>query len=186
VGTAGPATASLADLEGTGTLSLVAAGAVSELRRLDAVVDTFATLEMTALAIQSLPGSSPAGESYWAQYMGGLERTGRVEPQHAVPVAGSPLDGSTFMVYPNPVGGTQVHARVMLNASATVTVYVYNLEGQEAFSRSYSVNPGGAVSTPFDEIVDVSALKSGVYFMRLYVETPEGAESLVKPFAIRR
>jgi len=186
VATAGPATPTLADLDGSGELSLVAAGTISELRRVDAVVDTFKTVEMTALAIQTLAGSSAGGESYWPQYMATLSREGRSVPQNPTTTATASFDEATFMVYPNPVKGAAVHARVMLNSSATVGVHVYNLEGQEAFSKSFAANPGGAIATPFDEIIDVSALKSGLYFMRLYIETSAGAESLIKPFAIRR
>jgi hypothetical protein len=55
-----------------------------------------------------------------------------------------------------------------------------------AVSRSFSVNPNSLPGTPFDEAVDVSALKSGVYLMRLRIESSAGAGSLVKTFAIRR
>ena len=90
------------------------------------------------------------------------------------------------MIYPNPVPGSTVHARIMLNTSATVNVHIYNLEGEETFSQSYAANSGGAINTPFDEVIDVSNLKSGVYFLRLRIEGAGGSESLVKAFAIRR
>jgi len=86
------------------------------------------------------------------------------------------------MIYPNPVSGTVVHARVTLNAGATVEVDIYNLEGESTFSRTYNANAGGAVGTPFDETIDVTNMRSGVYFLRLRID----GEALVKPFAIRR
>jgi len=186
VAASSPATPSLADLDGSGELSLIAAGTVSELRRVDSVVDTFKTVEVTAMVIQTLAGSNAAGESYWLQYMGDLARTGATGSTHTRPSTTASYDESSFMVYPNPVKGEAVHARLMLNASATVRAHVYNLEGQEMFAQTYTANAGGAVATPFDEVIDVSALKSGLYFMRLYIETSAGTESLIKPFAIRR
>ena len=160
-GTAAPATPSIAALSGAGKLSLVMAGTISRLGGADTVVDTFATTEETTLSIQSLSSN---------------------------PVQSAPgtFVEETFMIYPNPVPGSTVHARIMLNTSATVNVHIYNLEGEETFSQSYAANSGGAINTPFDEVIDVSNLKSGVYFLRLRIEGAGGSESLVKAFAIRR
>ena len=60
------------------------------------------------------------------------------------------------------------------------------LEGESAFSQSFTVNPNGLFDTPFDEVIDVSSLASGIYYLRLYIEGTAGGESLVKPFAVRR
>jgi hypothetical protein len=79
-----------------------------------------------------------------------------------------------------------VHARVTLNASARVVVEIYNLEGERAFGSEFAANPAGLIDTPFDQAIDVSALKSGVYFLRMEIESDGGNEKLVKPFAIRR
>jgi hypothetical protein len=118
---------------------------------------------------------------------GNLERSGRVvlsAPPTAA-VAGA-YDEDSFMIYPNPVEAGTVHARVTTNARATVDVFIYNLEGEEAVSRSFTVNPNDLPDTPFDEAIDVTALKSGVYLMRLRIESSAGSGSLVKPFAVRR
>jgi hypothetical protein len=116
-----------------------------------------------------------------------LARTGRIArtPPKVTARTGA-YDESTFMIYPNPVMESTVHARVATNARATVALSILNLEGQEAITRSFSVNPNGLPNTPFDEAIDVSALKSGVYLMRLRIESSAGSGSLVKTFAIRR
>jgi len=118
---------------------------------------------------------------------GNLARTGRIaRTPPAVTAQAGAFDKASFIVYPNPVKEGTVHARVDTNARATVGLSILNLEGQEAITRSFSVNPNGLPNTPFDEVIDVSALKSGVYLMRLRIESSAGSGSLVKTFAIRR
>ena len=92
--------------------------------------------------------------------------------------------GKNTFIYPNPVRGHEVHARIILNGDATVGVEVYNLEGERALAREYSFS--GVVQTPFDEIIDVGSLKSGVYMMRLRVQSSCCSTSLIKSFAIVR
>jgi hypothetical protein len=60
------------------------------------------------------------------------------------------------------------------------------LEGLEATTRDFDVNPNGLVDTPFDEAIDVSNLKSGIYFLRLEIQGSAGSGAVYKPFAIRR
>jgi len=49
-----------------------------------------------------------------------------------------------------------------------------------------AANPGGVIHTPFDESIGVGGLKSGVYILRLLVESQNGTEPFVKNFAILR
>jgi hypothetical protein len=137
------------------------------------------------LSIQEFPGAPAAPR--WPMARADLRRSGRVSVANnaLTPVAAAFVE-SSFKIYPNPVKDGTVHAHVTTNARATVTASIYNLEGEEAVSRSFTVNPNGLPNTPFDEAMDVTRLKSGVYLMRLRIESPAGSGSLVKTFAIRR
>jgi hypothetical protein len=116
-----------------------------------------------------------------------LARSGRIaRAPGAVVAKTTAFDEASFIIYPNPVKESTVHARVDTNARATVALSILNIEGQEAITHSFSVNPNGLPNTPFDEAIDVGALKSGVYLMRLRIESSAGSGSLVKTFAIRR
>jgi hypothetical protein len=111
-------------------------------------------------------------------------RAGQTSPQ---PSASSVTEPNSFIIYPNPVRDSEVHARIILNESATVDVEIYNLEGEKAISEIYtSYNSGGAVQTPFDETIDVKRLASGVYLLRLSVTASGGSQSFVKTFAVLR
>jgi M6 family metalloprotease-like protein len=169
---------------GPGRWSLFVAGAGEGLVGLDPVVDSLSTKERTTLSIQSLPDGVDAAD--WPMARADLARTGRVAPALPLSAESGAFDAATFMIYPNPVREGVVHARVHTHARATVNLSIYTLEGQEAVARSFTVNPNGLANTPFDEAVDVRALKSGVYLLRLRVESPAGSGSLVKTFAIRR
>jgi hypothetical protein len=179
------ATPSVAPVVATGPLKLVGAGTVPALRGVDTVADTTASTQETALLVQSLAGGA-ASTRFWPMYGGGLERQGRAAPAGAPQTSSRVYREETFMVYPNPVRGATVHARVMLDAPARVEVHIYNLEGESTFAKAYDANGSGVIDTPFDEAIDVAALKSGVYFMRLRIESSAGSGALVKMFAIRR
>jgi hypothetical protein len=183
----GPAEAGAAPSLGQtapGAWSLFVAGASAPVDGVDAIVDSVVTRDQTTLAIQSLPEGVDA--VFWPMARADLARTGRVAlALPLAPQAGS-FDAASFMIYPNPVREDVVHARVDTHAPATVNLSIYTLEGQEAVARSFTVNPNGLANTPFDEAVDVRSLKSGVYLMRLRVESSAGSGTLVKTFAIRR
>jgi M6 family metalloprotease-like protein len=180
------ATPSVAPLAGAGAMSLVSAGFIEKIERFDTVVDTTATTPSMALSIQSLPGSDAGDRVFWPAFQSSSARQGVVTEGVQLQTADNPVESQTFMVYPNPVTGVVIHARVTLNAEARVLVEIYNLEGERAFQQEYGANAGGLIDTPFDETIDVSSLKSGVYFLRMEVESSAGTESMVKPFAIRR
>jgi len=180
------ATPSIGSLAGGGESSLVLLGRTDPISGVDAVFDSLLTGSAMTLSIQTLPGSESDGAGDWLVYQGGLTRQGRW-------VRSSPPDGSSavvepgsFKVYPNPVRGRDVHARVVLNREATVIVEIYNLEGELAVSRSGRFNPSGTVRSPFDEVIAVGDLKSGVYLLRLVVESSSGTESFTANFAILR
>jgi hypothetical protein len=63
---------------------------------------------------------------------------------------------------------------------------IYNLEGERAAVEENEGNPTGAVETPFDQIINVGHLKSGIYVLRMIVQTDGGSDSFVKSFAILR
>jgi len=165
--------------------ALLFLGSAGSVKSVDSVVDSVGLGNETVLSIQELQRSPTA--SYWPMARADLARTGRIARQApAVARKTAAFDEASFVVYPNPVKGGTVHARVDTNARASVDVSIFDLEGEKALSRSYSVNPNGLPNTPFDEALDVSALKSGVYLMRVHIESSAGSGSLVKPFAIRR
>jgi M6 family metalloprotease-like protein len=184
----GPAEAGAAPSIATvtaGAWTLFAAGSGGPLSGVDAVIDSVAVDRQTALSIQSLPGGAAALE--WPMARANLRRTGRVEASlPPLAAAAGAYDAGSFMIYPNPVAGGEVNARVLTSASATVHLSIYTIEGQEAVARTFTVNPNGLANTPFDETIDVHTLKSGVYLMRLRIESAAGSGSLVKTFAVRR
>jgi M6 family metalloprotease-like protein len=169
-----------------GELSLVTVGFVESIGYFDTVVDTTHTTPTTTLSIQSLPGSDAGDRLYWPAFQAGGQRLGLVTEGVPLQSASGAVQTETFMIYPNPVPGSQVHARVTLNEAATVVVEIYDFEGERAFKQEYAGNPGGLINTPFDEIIDISRLKSGVYFLRLHISSGGSTDALVKPFAIRR
>jgi hypothetical protein len=138
------------------------------------------------LSIQSLPGSDADDTMFWTAFQAGSARQGVVTQGTELKTATDPVESESFIVYPNPVPGAMVHARITLNAAASVVVQIYNFEGERAVERQFTANTSGVIGTPFDQQIDVSALKSGVYFMRMEIESASGTEKLVKPFAIRR
>jgi M6 family metalloprotease-like protein len=180
------ATPTVAALAGTGGLSLLMAGFRDDIERFDTVVDTTATSPSMTLSIQELPGSDAAGRLFWPAFQASSTRRGVVTERVGLETATRFVEAESFIIYPNPVSGGDVHARVTLNAAARVLVEIYNFEGERAFGRDFAANPGGLIDTPFDQTIDVSALKSGVYFMRMEIESEGGTEKLVKAFAIRR
>lgn len=173
----------VAKLTTGGGYSLVALGSAGALRSVNSVIDSLGVNNQTTLSIQSLSG---IGTSQWPMARVDLRRSGRVGTTSSVVKNVSAFDASSFIIYPNPVKAATVHARVNTSARATVSLSVLDLEGQEAITRSFTVNPNGLPNTPFDEAIDVAALKSGVYLMRLHIESPAGSGSVVKTFAIRR
>ncbi len=182
---AAPATPTVVSPDGVAAPRLWAVGSTPGLTVPDAVVDTVGSAPRTELAIQDLVGATAGFAGAWPMAAADAARTGRASA--TAPRASSPaVAASTFMVYPNPVFGAEVHARVVLGASADVTVTVYTMEGQRALRRRWRANASGAPDTPFDEALDVSNLASGVYFMRVHIVTAGGSTTLVRPFAIRR
>ncbi len=167
-----------------GARRLVVLGSPGRLRGIDVVTDTLDVSPETALSIQSVAGAPQV--EYWTMARADLTRSGRVTLASAVAPASSTFDPESFIIYPNPVTGDVVHARITTNARATAVVSVYTIEGQEAVSESFDVNPNGVVNMPLDEAIDVHTLKSGVYILRIRIESDSGSGSVVKPFAIRR
>ncbi len=173
----------LADLSG-GAGSVVVLGAYASLDGVDTVVDTLASKPTSALSIQSLAAS--IGSLYWPMSRADLARTGRVSVSGTLATSTSTFDAGSFIIYPNPVLASVVHARVTTNTRAHVRLSIHTLEGEEAVVREFDVNPNGLVDTPFDEAIDVSSLKSAIYFMRLEIQGSGGDGAVYKTFAIRR
>ncbi|UCH82780.1 MAG: T9SS type A sorting domain-containing protein [Candidatus Latescibacterota bacterium] len=178
------ATPTLANLKGDDSVSLVSLGIVSSIGGVDAVSDTIESSDEMVLSIQSFPQSY--GRKSWMAYQFDNRRQGRLELSYSPGAPGNLVEPGSFKIYPNPVRGTSVHARVVLNNSATVNVEIYNLEGERAASQTYQGNIGNVVGTPFDEAINVSQLKSGIYMMRIVLTGAGGSESQVKKFAILR
>jgi len=168
-----------------GVTALVFLGSAGIMNANNSVIDSVGVTKTSVLSIQELQRSPAA--SYWPMFRADLARSGRIaRTPSAVKNNANAFDEASFIIYPNPVQESTVHARIDTNARATVALSILNLEGQEAITRSFSVNPNGLPNTPFDESIDVGALKSGVYLMRLRIESSAGSGSLVKTFAIRR
>jgi len=163
---------------------LVALGSPGRLTGLDPIVDTLTVAAATSLSIQTLP--RVPGAPFWTTARADLARSGRTAPTYAVKSSSSAFDPESFIIYPNPVQGDVVNARITTHASARVRVSILTLEGQEALVASFDVNPGNNVNIPFDEALDVKNLKSGIYMLRIDVQSSAGGGATVKPFAIRR
>ena len=123
-------------------------------------------------------------ERFWFMHQHDPRRQGRVTDSNPLTQRSQVADESTFIVYPNPVEGDEVRARIVLNRDATVQIEIYNLEGEIATSQQHVVS--GVVHTPFDEPIDVGRMKSGVYLLRLSIRSSCCSTSLVKSFAIVR
>jgi M6 family metalloprotease-like protein len=187
VGPAGAkATPSVGALEPSGAMSLVIVGFTDAIGYFDNVVDTTHTTPTMTLAIQGLTGSSASGRLFWPAYQVDGRRQGLVTEGVPLETAPTAVRTETFMIYPNPVPEGFVHARITLDAAAQVVVEIFNLEGERAFKQEYAANTAGLIDTPFDETIDVSGLKSGVYFMRLEIVSGGASEKLMKTFAVRR
>jgi hypothetical protein len=187
VGPAGvKVTPTIAELGGTTGYSLISTGFIEALNHFDNVVDTVSSVGSMTMAIQSLPGSNAGDRLYWPGFQHSGLRQATTTEAVSLKTATGVIEQNSFYIYPNPVKGTVVHARVTLNASAQVLIEVYNGEGERTFERRIDANPAGIIDMPFDEPIDVSALKSGVYFLRLQISSESGTEKLIKPFAIRR
>ena len=171
-----------ANISGGG--AIVVLGAYESLSGVDTVVDTLASTPSSSLSIQSLDAAIES--PYWPMARADLARTGRVAESRPLRTAASTFDEESFIIYPNPVKTDAVHARVTTNTSARVRVSIYTLEGVVASVHEYDVNPSGLIGTPFDERIDVSGLKSGIYLMRLEISGSGGNGAVHKPFAIRR
>lgn len=172
----------VADLSSGG--AIVVLGSYESLNGVDTVVDTLASTPSSSLSIQSL--AATIASPFWPMARADLARTGRVVETRPLRVAAGTFDAESFIIYPNPVKADAVHARVTTNSAAHVRVSIYTLEGVVARVHEYDVNPSGLIGTPFDERIDVSDLKSGIYLMRLEISGSEGNGAVYKPFAIRR
>lgn len=139
------------------------------------------------LSIQSLTGTVSGTQRFWTMYQHDARRLGRVTESNPLAQSGTVADGSTFIVYPNPVRTGNVNARIILNKTATVRVEIYNLEGQRALSQEFlNQNSANAIQTPFDETIDIDRLVAGVYLMRIVVDGAGASEVFVKTFAVLR
>jgi len=186
VGPAGlGATPLIRDLDSNGEFVFVSVGSLGLLGTVDAVSDSMLLDDTMVLSIQSLPGSSPQGQDFWTMYQQSPERQGRITQTNQQQNATTTTEPSSFIIYPNPARGDEVHARITLNVSATVDVEIYNLEGEKAIvSQFFQNNSASATQTPFDEVIDIKRLKSGIYMMRLSVSGSSGTETFVKTFAV--
>jgi hypothetical protein len=180
------ATPAIGDLTAGGELDLVCFGSLESITSVESVTDSLATTHVVSLSVQSLPNSTSAAKRDWPGYERDLTRQGRWVRSEPPESSDHSIEPGSFKVYPNPVRGRDVHARVILNREASVRVEVYTLEGEKALSKNLTFNEGNVVHTPFDETVDVSGLKSGIYVLRLEVGTENGTESFVASFAILR
>jgi hypothetical protein len=167
-----------------GTASIVTLGGYASLGGIDTVIDTLASVPASSLSIQSL--NSALAAPFWTMSRADLARTGRAPQGGPLTTTTNTFDEESFIIYTNPVKADVVHARITTNTRASVKVAIYTLEGIAAVARQFDVNPNGLVDTPFDEAIDVSNLKSGIYLMRLEIQGSGGNGAVFKPFAIRR
>ncbi|MDD4857567.1 MAG: hypothetical protein PHD74_05600, partial [Candidatus Krumholzibacteria bacterium] len=77
------------------------------------------------------------------------------------------VDPSTFIIYPNPAGGSSFTVRLLISAPARVKVTLVDLEGEKvtALERSHNWFSGSAV--PFEQEFSTARFAGGVYICRI-------------------
>jgi M6 family metalloprotease-like protein len=180
-------TPTLCDLDGSGDLSLVMSGSSEIFEYQDAVTDSMMIRNTSILSIQNLPSSRSGDVVFWGSYRNGNLRWGRTQSVFPKRQREGLAEKGSFLVYPNPVRSSEVHARLVLNGMADVTVEIYNMEGELALSKTFrGENPGGTAGYIFDERFDIGGLSSGVYFLRLHVRGSNQSDVMVKTIAVSR
>jgi M6 family metalloprotease-like protein len=180
-GPAEPAGApAVADLDGDGSLELVAAGAFDALIQTIPAQTAVVTRREGELRVYAL--DVPADTfAPWPQGRGDAWNSGvqRLSTDAAAPSGGASIQGKTLAVYPNPVTGPTVRVRAEILRPGRVEGAVYNLEGQQvrALPRVEIVAPA-----LYDEPISVAGLASGYYVCRLRVN----GDAAVATFAVAR
>lgn len=157
----------VADLDGDGQLDLLVASEIGSTTHLIAY----------DLGVAEGPGS------VWNGYRGGPGHGGMVTAPPLAP-APSPSIVDEIFVYPNPVAGDAATIHFSLGADATVAIEILDNAGRVVARPADSESLPGR--TDHEVVWDVSDAASGVYLLRLAIQSAGGEVVTIKPFAVTR
>ncbi len=169
----------LADLDGDLLLEMVLMGRFESLEAVDSPGRGFASQARGEVRIYDL---GTRADSYAPVRLGavGLRNQGivRAGPVRA-PAGSAALDEASVALQPNPAVGSTLRVRVVAGRSGPVRAILYNLEGQEVAASAAVFTESASA---FDESIDISGLRSGLYVCRIV----SGSESILRSFAVAR
>jgi hypothetical protein len=183
---AGPAatagTPLLVDLDGDGSVELVAVGSFARIVGVDDSGEVLQTSPTSQLAIWRLEGVESVATG--GQWGGSPWRDGwtAAEPEDPAAAGLTLLDESSHICYPSPLMGPRLTVRAVVGADCRVQAFVYNLEGElVAASPPRDVRPGA-----IELEVDLATAVSGLYLCRVEaVQAARRADSVVTIAVVR-
>ncbi|MBN2070937.1 MAG: hypothetical protein JW814_05720 [Candidatus Krumholzibacteriota bacterium] len=107
-------------------------------------------------------------EGEWIAFRRDSGGSGRQQEPSGSSQAGSMVDESSFICYPNPVTRGEVNIRILISSQADVTVSILNLEGEKV--RSVEKKHDWPVGTvPFEIRIPLEGISSGIYICHMEV-----------------
>lgn len=176
----------LLDLDGDGRLDLAAVGCTDRIIGLDLDNGELTTEFISGLRVWSDLGAG-GNMGNWGMWRGNPWRTGEAAQLPSMPgppPAAFRILAGSHICYPSPLTEGPLHVRGRVSREATAHVTIYNLEGEEvATARGWAL----AAAEPFEVIVPLAGIASGLYVCRMVVEDITGAtETSVVSFAVTR
>ncbi|MFO7654081.1 MAG: VCBS repeat-containing protein, partial [Candidatus Krumholzibacteriia bacterium] len=163
---AGPGAAAgtplLDDLDGDGTVELVAAGAFQRITGLVGTGEALQTEARSELAVWQLEGLQPGPVRQWG---GSPWRAGAwsTEPADGAEGLSGLLDDASVVCYPSPLTVPTLRVRGTVGAACRVRAVIYNLEGEQVAAAEPRQVPAGT----FELEVDLARAVTGLYLCRL-------------------
>jgi M6 family metalloprotease-like protein len=131
------------------------------------------------------PGTTVSSElQLWPCFRHDGGGTGRQGASPGGGTADLAVDPSTFIVYPNPAGGSSFAVRVLVSKPARVTVTIMNLEGERVASREGRHDWPAGSAVPFEAAFGTKEMASGVYLCRIEVSGDGWSWRGSKKFAV--
>jgi hypothetical protein len=170
----------LADLDGDGECELAAVGTFE---RVQGVGDDGWELVTEAVSqLATWEGVGPCQEGGWPMWRGSAWRSGHPRLPAVAPEPGHGLVAGSHICYPSPLRGDMLHVRGEAYRAGTAKVTVYDLEGEEVAAAG----PSAVLdSVPFEIMLPLRGVASGMYICRLEYRSTEGAsQTSIKSFAV--
>ena len=181
---AGPGNAAgtpvLVDLEGDGSLEIVAAGAFASLEGIDPATGEPVTRTLSRLEVWRAPGTADA-EAVWPMWAGGPARAGAGDRADAPTPGAGLLAAGSVICYPAPLVDGPLHVRAQATGDCRVYAGLYNLEGELVATSAVREARRGE---PVEALVAVDGIAAGVYLCRMVAEADGRREEEVRPVAV--